>query len=136
MIEENHLLKRNSSGGKNIAASKNLVYLGGKSLFRKFLSELKVAIKKYVIWGGHRSEEIRYEGERRNGQRWGKGRIYYRSGMMYEGEFKGDLRHGRGVLLTNGVSLYDGEWVDDRVHGEGYLKSLKMMSNNCPSVLA
>jgi hypothetical protein len=30
-------------------ATKAFVYLGGKSIFRKFLSDLKLSFKKYVI---------------------------------------------------------------------------------------
>ena len=38
--------------GKKGNQSKALVYLGGKSIFRKFLIELKSALKQYTVWNG------------------------------------------------------------------------------------
>lgn len=40
--------------------NKALVYLGGKSVFRKFLSELKASFKKYIITLGNSEDEIKY----------------------------------------------------------------------------
>lgn len=68
---------------KNHNQNKSVVHLGGKSLFRKFLLELKNAIRKYSVstdW-----EEMRFEGEKRGRIRWGKGKLLFRNGMLYEG---------------------------------------------------
>ncbi len=40
--------------------SKALVYLGGKSIFRKFLIELKCSLKQYSVYNGSFKEEIKY----------------------------------------------------------------------------
>jgi hypothetical protein len=40
--------------------SKALVYLGGKSIFRKFLIELKSALKQYTIAHGTPRDEVKY----------------------------------------------------------------------------
>ena len=40
--------------------------------------------------------------------RWGRGRLFYRNGMVYEGEFRENMRHGRGSLYLNGISMYEG----------------------------
>lgn len=63
--------------------NKAIIYLGGKSLFRKFLMQLKQAFKKYHASVGVCQDEVKYEGERRNKMRWGRGRLYYRNGMVY-----------------------------------------------------
>jgi hypothetical protein len=97
--------------------NKALVYLGGKSIFRKFLIELKTALKKYVIITGTSLDEVKYEGNRKNGMRWGSGKLIYQNGFIFEGEFKENMRHGRGVLTMNGISIYEGLWSMDRLHG-------------------
>ena len=68
---------------KKGAHSKALVYLGGKSIFRKFLLELKSALKQYSITTYSTKDEVKYEGGRRNGQRWGTGRAIYQNGGIY-----------------------------------------------------
>ena len=48
-----------------------------------------------------------YEGEWRNGLKWGKGIMMYRSGDLYLGMFKNDKRHGTGVFkLASGEGAY------------------------------
>jgi hypothetical protein len=42
--------------------TKAIVYLGGKSLFRKFLIELKEAFKKLITSVGINQDEVKYEG--------------------------------------------------------------------------
>ena len=69
-------------------SSKGLVHLGGKGVFRKFLLELKVAFRQFTIKLGGQADEVKYEGQSRNGERWGRGRLYYRDGCVYEGEFR------------------------------------------------
>jgi hypothetical protein len=114
--------------------TKALVYLGGKSLFRKFLLEIKAALRKLAVVAVAPEEELKYEGARRNGLRHGKGRSYYRNGAVYEGEFRENARHGKGSLLVNGITIFEGQWQCDRLHGEGYIKSLRYMTGGCPPV--
>ena len=66
---------------KRPGTSSKVVYLGGKSVFRKFLLELKTALKQYNIITTF--PEVKYEGGRRNGVRWGQGRIVYQNGCLY-----------------------------------------------------
>ena len=56
--------------------------------------------------------------------------------MIYEGGFKDGLRHGAGTIFWNGVEVYDGEWQQDKMGGQGYIKSLKLLSESCHSLLA
>lgn len=60
---------------------KALVYLGGKSVFRKFLLELKIALRSYSL--NTALPELKYEGPRRGGVRWGQGRVLYQNGAVY-----------------------------------------------------
>ena len=119
---------------KNHNSSKATVYLGCKGLFRKFLLQLKSAFKRYVIDICKNTQEIKYIGDTKGGRREGRGKLFYRNGVVYEGSFKDHMRHGRGCLLMNGISIYEGEWREDQLEGEGYIKSMRFMSGGCPSV--
>lgn len=80
MMDEIGYQPRKNHNATNVKA---LVHLGGKSLFRKFLMEVKTAFKKYIINVGSSIEEFKYEGEIRCNQRWGRGRLLYRTGLVY-----------------------------------------------------
>ena len=128
MVEEGYQPKRNHHSSH----VKAVVYLGGKSLFRKFLLELKQAFSRYDVQLD--CDELKYEGETRGRQKWGRGMALFRSGMVYEGEFRENMRCGRGCLSLNGISIYEGEWVGNQLHGEGYLKSMRLMTASCPEL--
>ncbi|CEM02612.1 unnamed protein product [Vitrella brassicaformis CCMP3155] len=81
-------------------------------------------------------QEMRYEGEWRNGKYHGKGKEYgpgvvrTKEGgdeakicVVYDGDFVDGKREGRGTKYQayNGgmVKLYEGEWKDNQWHGEG-----------------
>lgn len=59
MIDEMGYHPRKNHNAPN---AKALVHLGGKSLFRKFLLEIKTAFKKYTVYLGSQFEELKYEG--------------------------------------------------------------------------
>lgn len=57
---------------------------------------------------GSRRSELKYEGEKREGNRNGQGLLYYSNGLSYEGEFRNNLRHGFGILRFNQIEIYRG----------------------------
>ena len=62
----------------------------------------------------------RYEGEKVNGMRNGKGKFFYQDGGHYEGEWKSNKMHGWGKLFYEGGRLaYEGHWSHDEFHGYG-----------------
>ncbi|CAD8083713.1 unnamed protein product [Paramecium sonneborni] len=64
----------------------------------------------------------RYVGEKMNGLKEGRGRLYYKEGGYYDGHWKNDRINGQGVLYyASGRPAYDGEWVDDKFQGQGIL---------------
>ncbi|CAD8063171.1 unnamed protein product [Paramecium primaurelia] len=64
----------------------------------------------------------RYVGEKINGKKEGRGRLYYKEGGYYDGYWKNDKINGQGVLYyASGRPAYDGEWVDDKFQGQGIL---------------
>ncbi|CAD8176064.1 unnamed protein product [Paramecium octaurelia] len=64
----------------------------------------------------------RYVGEKINGKKEGRGRLYYKEGGYYDGNWKNDRISGQGVLYyASGRPAYDGEWVDDKFQGQGIL---------------
>lgn len=89
------------------------VHLGGKCHMKKMAKELKSALQEFKVWEGLRHREVKYEGEKRNGQRWGKGKLLYENGFIYEGSFVQNFRHGIGTMSLNGIVLYEGQWSLD-----------------------
>ncbi|CAD8073265.1 unnamed protein product [Paramecium sonneborni] len=64
----------------------------------------------------------RYVGEKTNGLKEGRGRLYYKEGGYYDGHWKNDRINGQGVLYyASGRPAYDGQWVDDKFQGQGIL---------------
>lgn len=55
-----------------------------------------------------------YEGEIRNGLRWGKGKCVYSDGTIYEGEWENGMSKGkgRGVLTLDNGKCYEGGLLD------------------------
>ena len=54
-----------------------------------------------------------YEGEMRNGLRWGYGKCVYSDGTIYEGEWENDVRKGKGIFTYVDGSQCEGEFVND-----------------------
>ncbi len=66
----------------------------------------------------------KYVGEIVNGNRHGKGVMYYSNAdednrLKYDGEWKNNRCHGKGVMYYSNGNKYDGEWKDNRYHGHG-----------------
>ena len=64
---------------------------------------------------GNRKIEVKYEGDKKNGNREGNGILFYSNGLCYEGEFRNGLRHGFGVLKINHIDIYNGDWINDQI---------------------
>lgn len=62
-----------------------------------------------------------YEGESRNGQLDGDGKITFKNGATYEGQFKAGLLNGQGIKILNGIT-YKGHFKDNNLHGKGTKK--------------
>jgi predicted nucleic acid-binding Zn ribbon protein len=67
-------------------------------------------------------EAGQYMGERKDGQRHGKGVYRYSNGDVYDGEFVNDKRHGFGAMHFVNGDHYIGQFSEDRQQGEGWLK--------------
>lgn len=59
-----------------------------------------------------------YEGEFLNGQKHGKGYLFYDNNSFYEGNFQNDLFHGRGLFQTKDYK-YEGEFKFGNFDGLG-----------------
>jgi hypothetical protein len=57
--------------------------------------------------------DISYEGELRNDEAHGKGKITFSDDTFYEGEWKNNVRNGEGKMTYSNGSVYEGEWKDD-----------------------
>ena len=67
-----------------------------------------------------------YEGETKDGKKYGKGRINYKDGSYYYGEWKNDKREGKGTMKyckgnKLNIDFYYGDWICDSKHGIGTL---------------
>jgi len=61
----------------------------------------------------------RYEGELKNLQRHGQGKLLFKGGGQYEGEFAENEFHGYGILIFANGDRYEGNWSHNRPHGRG-----------------
>ncbi len=62
-----------------------------------------------------------FEGELENGERNGYGKVTYDSGDTYEGNFVADSREGYGKYIFKDGERYEGEFHKDNYHGHGKL---------------
>ena len=57
------------------------VHLGGKMHLKKIAKQIRTALQDYKVWEGIRSRQVKYEGQKKNGMRWGKGKLLYDNGF-------------------------------------------------------
>jgi len=69
--------------------------------------------------GEFKSRSFRYQGEFRNGRRYGKGTYVWANGDAYEGEFADDRPHGTGVYRFASGDRYEGEVKGGVIAGRG-----------------
>lgn len=63
-----------------------------------------------------------YEGDARDGQPDGTGKLSAQCGIVYQGEFSDGVPHGRGKLTNTRLQLgYNGTWVQGTKTGEGVM---------------
>ncbi|NQY74905.1 MAG: hypothetical protein HRT90_09115, partial [Candidatus Margulisbacteria bacterium] len=60
-----------------------------------------------------------YDGEWKEGEMHGRGKMTYASGAVYDGERKKGKRHGRGKMTYADGEVYDGEFKNGLRHGDG-----------------
>jgi hypothetical protein len=60
-----------------------------------------------------------YEGEFKEGKKEGKGTYNHISGTKYEGEWKNGMMNGKGCAIYNDECIYEGEWKNNKKHGIG-----------------
>lgn len=64
-------------------------------------------------------DDWRYEGEWVNGEKCGKGKIFYSSGDIYDGYMDRDKKNGLGTISHRIGGFYTGDWLDDLKDGLG-----------------
>lgn len=62
-----------------------------------------MSLQDLKIWEGEKCKEVRYDGDKKNGMRWGRGRLFFDNGFEYEGEFVQNYRHGNGKLYADKI---------------------------------
>lgn len=76
----------------------------------------------YQVVVEHYSDNTKYEGEKNQGKRHGKGSFYYREGYKFEGDWQDDAMNGFGILwFDEKTKIYEGEWRNNLFHGRGTL---------------
>lgn len=92
---------------------------------------------KFMV--GTKRNELKYEGEKKEGMKSGQGILYYSNGLCYEGQFRNNQRYGFGVLKFNQIQIYRGEWTADELSGQGKIRNFavinKKKSQNSQSIL-
>ena len=61
----------------------------------------------------------RYEGELKDFNWHGKGKVLFKNGVVYEGSFVEGRMEGYGTLIYTNGNRYDGEWRDNLPNGRG-----------------
>ncbi|XP_006889690.1 PREDICTED: radial spoke head 10 homolog B2 [Elephantulus edwardii] len=69
---------------------------------------------------------VSYIGHWSDGQRHGKGSIYYNEDgtSWYEGDWENNIRKGWGIRCYKSGNIYEGQWEDNMRHGEGRMRWL------------
>lgn len=66
------------------------------------------------------SNGYRYEGEWKDGDRDGQGKLYYANGeCCYEGEWRQGEKNGYGIYYYANKDCFKGEWKDGKINGRG-----------------
>lgn len=65
------------------------------------------------------SDGTRYEGELKNLQRHGQGKLRFKNGTIYEGNFVENRMEGYGTIFYKDGGRYDGEWRNGMPNGRG-----------------
>ena len=67
-----------------------------------------------------------YEGEFKNGMRWGEGTQSYKDGSVYTGEWVKHRKEGKGVLDRSKMHefVYTGFWKADEMNGQGVFQTM------------
>lgn len=87
--------------------------------------------KNYLIYEGnwknsiqdgvgkeHWPDNTEYEGEYKEGKKWGRGRLSSPD-FEFEGFFVKDVINGKGIMKYEDGRKYEGEWLNNRMDGEG-----------------
>ncbi|KAF0978406.1 hypothetical protein FDP41_002226 [Naegleria fowleri] len=79
------------------------------------------------------SADEKYEGNFTNNKRDGYGVMHYKSGNYYEGQWQENKRSGYGVMhwTTDPLEIYEGEWLNDLPHGNGKHTYLQASGKKC-----
>ena len=70
-------------------------------------------------------DNSKYEGQKSNGMRNGKGTYEFSGGFKYIGNWRDDEMSGFGTMYVNAEILYEGEWKNNLFHGRGLLHNLE-----------
>lgn len=54
--------------------------------------------------------------------------LFYSNGLCYEGEFKDGLRYGYGILKFNHIEIYNGDWLHDEMEGQGKIRNCAIIN--------
>mmetsp|Transcript_26936 Transcript_26936/g.36010 ORF Transcript_26936/g.36010 Transcript_26936/m.36010 type:complete len:94 (+) Transcript_26936:637-918(+) len=67
------------------------------------------------------SDQALYQGEYKEGERHGKGKLSLLNGNVVEGDFSGDKPNGHCVYTWANGNRYEGQMVDGDIEGRGRL---------------
>jgi len=91
----------------NISNGKGTIWTG----MRNIKSILPWDVENIEIGKGHNNAYEKYEGDWKDNERHGKGKMEFKSGEWYDGKWKNGKKHGRGKQYRgDGVLFRDGWW--------------------------
>ena len=97
---------------------KNLKYDDKRLKIKK---KVEIKADEFIVFERSVSEEGEcYIGEEINGQKTGKGTLYYKDGSIkYDGDFVNNEYEGKGKLIYENGEKYIGEWLNGKKNGKG-----------------
>ena len=87
---------------------------------------MKSQIHGYGIytWAQNNPINHQYQGQMREGKKWGKGKEVWKNGQTYQGDYVEGLMSGFGVLTyepSSDLDIYVGQFKNDEQWGQGTL---------------
>ncbi|KIL38645.1 hypothetical protein SD70_25085 [Gordoniibacillus kamchatkensis] len=76
------------------------------------------------------SDQVKYEGEQKDGLADGKGKYIYKDKLWYEGDFAKGNMEGQGKLYRDGTLIYEGQFSRSLPNGKGRLLDHQIYEGN------
>jgi len=96
-----------------------IVFLAGCGDKSEYVGDLKNELPDGKGIMTYEEDGSTYDGEWKEGQRYGNGTLTYEDGAKYEGEWKDGEMDGTGIFTWSNGDKYEGDWKNGKKNGQG-----------------